>query len=198
MRRIAAIAACTAFAALWLANAGPLAATGAKEIRIDPIPETVDAFLVLRNRLATTPEGGAAIFLTALLGYTRDKALGRKFLTIALDRSELDRGDDYKGFSPGRGFEYHLGRFKPHWPWAYLKGARKENGYKVAPPYVVVVSRNRFSGDEASGRVKVFVHVAGARPRPVTMRRNAKGLWKASLVSSFFLGSPLPKEPDDL
>ncbi len=199
IRARAAVAALAGLVAVAAVMSGPLAAASApKEIRIERVPETVEAFLALRNRLATSPEGGAAVFLVALLRYASDKAMGRTFLTIALDRGELSQGNDYKGFSPGASIAYHLGRFQPHWPRAYLKGAKAENGYKVAPPYVVTVSRNRYSGSEASGQVKVFLHLAGGRPRPVTMKVNSRGLWKASLVSSLFLPVPKPQKPDDL
>ncbi len=175
-----------------------VSAKSKKEITFDKIPQTVEEFLELRGKLAKTPEGGATMMLVALLGYANDKKLGRKFLTIALHRDELQKGNDYKGYSPRNAMNYHFGRFKNHWPYAYLKNAKIENGYKVQPPYTVVASRDKRSGKDASGKVKIYLDVAGFRPRGVTMQVNSKGIWKATYVSSFFLDVPLPKKADDL
>ena len=175
-----------------------LCAQTRKEITIASIPQSVDEFLRMRDELSKTPEGGAAMFLAAMLGYSKDKALGRQFFTIALHPEELIKGDDYKGFSPNRGLDYHFGRFKDHWPYAYFKNAKIENGYKVDAPFVVVTSRDKRSGDDASGRVKIYVDVAGFRPRGVVVKVNSRGIWKAASVSSFFLDVPLPRKPDEL
>ncbi len=169
-----------------------------KEITIERIPHSVEEFIEMRNSISKTPEGGAAMFLAAMLGYSENKPLGRKFFTIALHRGELVKGNDYKGFSPNRGLEYHLSRYKDHWPYAYFKSATIENGYQLDPPFLVSTSRDKRSGEDASGKVKIYVDVAGFRPRGITVRVNDKGIWKASSVSSFFLDIPLPQNPDDL
>jgi hypothetical protein len=88
---------------------------------------------------------------------------------------------------------------KAYLPWAYIEGATPENGYAVSgPPYVVTCTDNPYSGDVDSGQFKVFVACSGAdSPRPVTLKRNNKGIWKASEWSSLLVGVKMPVEESD-
>ena len=174
----------------------------AKSITVNKLPGSVEEFTKLRNEIAVTPEGGAVIFILAMMKYTKDRDMGLKFFTIALTRNNLSKGNAYKGFKPHRSLNYHFSRFNnnPYWPFAYIKGAKPDNGYKVSAPFTFVTSRNRYSGSEESGKVKVFVNCFGTRPRPMKLKKNNRGLWKALEFSSFWLGSikPTKKIDDDL
>lgn len=58
-----------------------------------------------------------------------------------------------------------------------------------APPYEIACSGNPHSGDAAASGVTVFVACSGAKtPRPVTMRRDDQGIWKAEEWSSLIVG----------
>ena len=173
-----------------------------KVIEVPSIPDNIEAFLSLRDSLATTPEGGAAIMITALQMHARNKALGMQAITIAMDSGNLMGGSVYKGYAPSSAIMYHIKRMEslPYVPFAYVQGANPANGYSVSAPLRYNFSRNKYSGDEASGEVKVFVATYGVSARPVRMKRNDKGIWKAFELSSLFVGVQAPPsgKTDDL
>lgn len=177
-----------------------------EDITIPGIPSSADEFVTMRNELATTPEGGAAMFIVTLLGFSQSQDLGMQFLTLALDQGNVGKGNVYKGYAPNRSIMYHVDRLTHQKVWgylgyAYIRGATPDNEYQVSAPYTVVTSRNKYSGDEASGRVKVFVDVAGFKSRPIALKRNDNGIWKAAECSSMFLNVEPPastRPKDDL
>jgi hypothetical protein len=146
------------------------------------------------------------MMVVALLAYGGNEELGRQCLTVAVDRGRLQEGDKgYKGWQLSvRDLErVRLQvRDKTYLPKSYINGATPENGYTLpAPPYVVTCSDNPHSGDVDSGTYKVFVACSGASsPRPVTVKRNNKGFWKASEWSSLLVGvkPPVQAIDDDL
>lgn len=173
-------------------------------VSIPNIPNNIEEFVAIRNQLATSPEGGAAIFVLAMILFERNEKLGNSALTVALDRTNL-REDmmGYKGFSPGINLSYHIDRFtrNTYWGRAYVEGTSPENKYTLpAAPLEVTTGRNSHS-EQRNGDVKVFIKCSGAdSPRPISMRVNDKGLWKASECSSMFLGMRAPEQEisDDL
>ena len=71
------------------------------EITIPEIPDTIEDFVAVRDQLAGSPEGGAAVFVLAAYLYTVDPDLGIDAITVALDRSMLTQASDgYKGYAP--------------------------------------------------------------------------------------------------
>lgn len=175
-------------------------------VQIPQFPQTVDEFVALRDQIARTPEGGAATLVVALIAYAGDEALGRECLTIAVDRGNLQEGaQGYKGWQLPANVLQRVGlqiTGKEYLPRSYIKGATPENGYTLpAPPYVIECSDNPYSGDRETGQYKVFVACSGAdSPRPVTLKRNDKGFWKASEWSSLIVGvkPPAATLSDDL
>ncbi len=168
-----------------------------KEVTISSIPASADEFIQMRDRLATTPEGGAAMLIVALMGFSKSESLGMQFLTLALDQRNVGSGNAYKGYAPSSSIMYHVNRLNRQnvwWytPFAYVEGATAESNYKVSAPYTIITSRNKYSGDESSGKVKVFVNVHGFSPRPITVAKNDKGIWKAYECSSVFVNVPAP------
>ena len=91
---------------------------------------------------------------------------------------------------------------QPYLPRSYIGDATPDNLYEVpAPPYVISVSDNPYSGDPDSGTYKVFVSCSGAAsPRPITVARNNRGIWKAREWSSIIVGvkAPATQGDDDL
>ncbi len=175
----------------------------AKEISIQSMPTTAEEFIALRNTLSSTPEGGAAMFMVALITYVDNYELGKVFFTIALDQSALSTGSVYKGYAPGGSIQYHLDRFKDprrkRTPYAYIKGTSPDKQYAASLPYVFSIAQNKYSV-QSDGSIKVYVDCTGASyPRPIRMTKNDKGLWKASEFSSMFLDvQTVEAQNDDL
>jgi len=174
----------------------------AQTVKVDKLPATIDEFLKLRNNIATTPEGGATIFLIALKTYAENPELGKQFLVIAADRGSLQAGSVYKGFALGKSsmqlIKSQMTKNKKI-PNSYIQGSNPENGYSVKAPFEYKYKSNPYSGDPAKGLYKIFVFCSGAdSARPITLKRNNKGFWKASNWSSVLTG--IKKEPvsDDL
>jgi len=179
-----------------------------RQIAIPDLPNTLDDFIALRDDLAVTPEGGAVMMVLALAVYAADPQarFGQDALVIAADHSLLTpKSDGYKGWNLTVRDQQHIKRQIASNPWAprsYFVGTSPEEGYRLPePPYRFELSRNLYSGDDDEGRVKVFVATSGAsRPRPVTVKRNNHGLWKALEWSSLTVGvePPVAEMDDDL
>jgi len=177
-----------------------------QSISIQVLPSSIDEFVALRDTMSHTPQGGAAMMIVALYAYTQGEALGHPCLAVAVDHSRLEEGPNgYKGWQlrtvdrrrvqqqiTGRAYVVH----------SYIQGTSPENGYRLpAPPYVLELSSNPYSGDVESGTYKVFVASSGAAsPRPVTLKRDARGIWKAYEWSSLLVGvaAPAAQEGNDL
>lgn len=180
------------------------APVGSGVIEIPEVPTTLEAFLALRDRLAVTPQGGAAVFVVATIIRTRDAELGKKCLTISLDQSRLVRGTRpwYKGFAPSRDLMYHFGRLKsmPFLPGIYIQGTSPQTGYALTPGGLQI-RWNGWKYNRASKGRKIFLHTtSGNLPRPLMMVKNNRGKWKVNELSSYFVGPsrmPAVKQPDD-
>ncbi len=179
-----------------------------KVISVSKIPASTEEFTAMRNEIATTPEGGAVMTLVALMAMKENRDLGLQFLTIAISRDNISSGSVYHGYAPSSSVMYHIKRLNgrnidpwSYMPFAYVEGASAQNNYTVDAPYKFNLKRNRYSGSEKSGKVKVFVEVYGFSPRPVSVVQNQKGIWKSKEFSSLFLDVPPPassKPVDDL
>ena len=160
-------------------------------VTIDQLPQSAEAFAVLQERVARTPEGGAAVMVVALLLYAEDKVLGERCLDEAVDDGWLRpvAGGQRLGRRDLQLMASQVGG-RPHVLRSYLAGTCPENGYQMPePPLTIEWSSGPYSGDVGSGEYKVFVTSSGAdSPRPVTVRRDPEGLWKAYEWSSLLLG----------
>jgi hypothetical protein len=180
--------------------------TSPQLVQIDQLPQSAEEFIALRNEVAGTPQGGAAMMAIALLLYAEDDSLGTQCLTIAVARERLEAGTKgYRGWQLRRSDMQRIQmqiKAGAHIPRSYVQGATPENGYKLpSPPYTFEFSENPYSGDLESGTYKVFISCSGASsPRPVTMRRNDRGIWKAYEWSSLVMGvkEPVHSVEDDL
>lgn len=174
-------------------------------VQIDAPPASMEELVALRDRLAGTPEGGAAVFVVALLLYVDDPPLGVQALTLAVDRGRLrESPDGYRGFSLQTGdlqlIERQLAG-RSYLARSYLAGTSPGSAYAVPPlPWTIKVASTPTSGDPATGVVKLFIPSSGAdSPRPITLRRNERGVWKASEWSSLVVGIRPPSSgPDPL
>ncbi len=175
-----------------------------KSVKIDSFPKTVDGFIAMRNALATSPEGGAAMFIVALRVYQKNPALGKQFLVLAVDKSRLKSGDFYKGYSlydsDMRLINEQLRRY-PYILASYVKGATPQNNYTVGKDVVFEFKTNPYSGNAQTGPYKLFAKCSGAAsPRPVIVKKNNHGIWKATNWNSLLSGimPPQAQEDDDL
>jgi hypothetical protein len=175
-------------------------------VEIGAIPSSVEDFVALRDEVAKSPEGGAAMMVVALLAYTHDEALGRACLTVAVDRKRLQEGaQGYQGWQLRRRdlqmIDLQLAG-REYMPRSYVQGAAPENGYALPdPPHTLRFVPDPRGGDRDSGIAKVFVISSGAdSPRPVTLHQNQRGIWKAYEWSSLLSGVRAPREapPEDL
>lgn len=162
-------------------------------VNIKSIPKSVDEFIALRDEIAKTPEGGASMFVIALLIFSQDEALGLQCLVLAADMNRLVTGNTYKGYSLMKQdmdlIYSQLGKQK-YIPKTYFKGATPDNNYQIPSENLVLeFSSNQYSGDKSKGTFKVFVFGTGAdSPRPITTKMNDKGIWKAAEWSSVIVG----------
>lgn len=170
-------------------------------------PSDFSSFESFRDANASTSQGAVIVLLAALSIYSKNAEEGKKALIISLDANSLisdTSPNGYKGFNINRNTIDLVKRQLEQHPYligSYLPGSSFQNGYKPSnPPYNFTLTSNRFSGTEESGQKKLFLPSSGAdTPRPVTVKRNAKGVWKASEFSSLLVGikKPATSNPAD-
>ena len=173
-------------------------------VTVNSIPADIASFEAMRDSIASTPEGGAVAFVIALKMYMTNPTEGIKAIIVAVDQGNLGKSnssESYKGYGLDNSAKFLIGQLKgkPNTVNSYLPGSSRQNGYTPAnPPYNFTLSSNRFSGSVESGEFKVFIPSSGAdTPRPITMKRNTKGIWKASGFSSIVVGVAAPVVTDD-
>jgi hypothetical protein len=175
-------------------------------LTFDSIPATVEEFIILRDTMGTTPEGGAVLTVIAMLRFADDPVAGMTFFTVMLvNDGSQHRGTakgGYKGLEPSAGNQMMINKLADA-PWlarSYVTGATPENGYALpAAPWTITIMR-RADSDQPDGSVKLFVVSSGAdTPRPIRLKKNDKGIWKIAEFSSLFVGVKNPaKAGDDL
>lgn len=150
--------------------------------------------------IASTPEGGAAMMILALLIYSEKEELGRQCLTAVISLDLLEEGNYYKGYklrSSSMQLIKEQLKKEPFIPRSYIKGSNPENGYRIPDENLIMkFSTTKYSGDRASGIFKIFVECSGALMRPITLKVNDKGLWKAYEWSSLIVGVRSSKNSD--
>ncbi len=176
-----------------------------KKITIEKLPETFEEFLELRDKIAKTPEGGAAIFILAMNAYTSKKDWGEKALVVAVDRYYLREGNTYKGYELNRyslDMMFRMLDKSPYIPRSYFVGTSPKEQYKLPnPPYKIGFFRTKYTIAQSKGdEVKLMVNCTGARPRPIRVKKNNRGIYKAKEFSSLYVGVQYqaPVQDDDL
>ncbi len=178
-------------------------------MNIENIPQSTEDLVALRNKVAITPEGGLACFIIALKHFAEGHPQGLEMLVITRAHEDLvtsTASGNYKGYTLGTNELYftrnQLSK-QPYLPMSYFNGATPQNNYVLNERQLSFsFSTNSYSGDIESGRIKVFVDCSGASsPRPATLVKNDKGIWKVKEYSSLIVGiqpKAAEKPSDDL
>ena len=172
-----------------------------------PLPTTCDAFVAMRDQVATTPDGGALCFCVAMYVYTNvDKNLGSQFLAVALDAKHVCKAESissalrmppaahYKGFQPRvnvlRDMDSRVGPHrnpvhdKSHLPRSFFAGTNPDNGYAVNTQRLSI--RVKRQSRDANNPGRIFVHSTGSDlPKPIKLQRNQRGVWIINTPGSF-------------
>jgi hypothetical protein len=172
----------------------------AQKIVIANHPKNINEFVTLRNAIATSPEGGAAMFLLALKIYADNPKLGEKCLVVSIHKSLLVEGKTYKGYKLKdedmdiikRNIENN--KLIPN---SYIIGANPENGYTVKLPYEYDLSVNLIGKSQAGTKVMAKSSGAGNK-RSIVVKKNNRGYWKATIWASILADIKPPVEDDDL
>jgi hypothetical protein len=181
-----------------------LAAMAYGQATIVEIPRAISSaeqFTAFRDQTATNPEGAVAVFVLAMILRTQDPGLGHDALVIALDAGEL-RSDatGYRGFTLGNRASEFVRRYldpAPYLARSYVLETVPAEAYELPDIWQIGITRNRVSVI-SDDRVRVFVASSGAdSPRPVTLQRNNRGIWKAYEYSSLFVGVRPPEQESD-
>ncbi|MCG6142419.1 DUF6935 domain-containing protein [Leptospira mtsangambouensis] len=157
-------------------------------------PTSLEEFKSLQSSVATTPEGGVALLVLAISLYGKNQELGTKAVTLSVlskNRQKSTKPTAVDGMDLGNGDKYLLGQLDKYKMLSngYWKGAEPSNGYTASLPLTVETYTNPYSGEESSGKIKLFVATRGASSfRPVTMEKDSDGLWRAKEMSSLFVG----------
>ncbi|EMJ87590.1 DUF6935 domain-containing protein [Leptospira meyeri] len=157
-------------------------------------PASIEEFKSLQSSIATTPEGGVAILVLAISLYGKNQELGTKAVTLSVlskNRQKSTKPSAVDGMDLGNGDQYLLGQLNKYKMLSngYWKGAEPSNGYTASLPFTVETYTNPYSGEESTGKIKLFVATRGASSfRPVTVEKDSDGLWRAKEMSSLFVG----------
>jgi hypothetical protein len=168
--------------------------TARPEVQIPSVPQSMADFESLQTSLAKSPEGAVSLILLAFHLYGKDTVLGNHALISSVlikNRQKSNKPTAYKGEDLGNGDRYLVGQLDKYKMLSngYFKGAEPSNGYLPTMPLTVETFTNPYSGDEASGRIKLFVATRGASSfRPVTVEKESDGNWRVKEFSSICVG----------
>ena len=177
----------------------------AQHIKITHIPTNIEEFVEMRNQKAKRVKGAAAMFLLALKIYSQNPELGKHCIVVMVDRKLLKEGNTYKGFSILSSdmslIKNQINKNKLI-PNSYIKGSKTTNNYAVNLPYEYefLIQKEHYSGHvPKKDDYKLFVTCSGASsPRPMSLRKNNRGIWKVCNWSSVLVGIAKPEIDDDL
>jgi hypothetical protein len=167
------------------------------------IPKTFAEFKELRAAHSKTPEGAAALFVAAMIMYGKNKEDGIKSFTLILDRYYVwkgGRGPSVRGYSPNRSAMGYIKMIdtRPYLGRVYISGTNYKNAYKLpAAPYKIEIAR---IGSRGEGKKVLYIRTtSGNMPRPLGVKVNNRGVWKAYDLSSMFVGVSKvpPRNVDD-
>jgi hypothetical protein len=172
--------------------------TNAECLRFDSGPpiRSVDELLERRGELASTPHGGAALLVHALIRRNHDLVEGSRMLVLTLHPELLVPSSDktgYSGYAPDRSTRYFLEQIDKQ---PQCIESHPEPGERFVFRFR---QQERHVGSVESGRYLVYMCTPAADTcRAVTMGRTERGLWKVRGFSSLAVGcrlTPPAREP---
>ena len=172
-------------------------------ITFNRLPHSLGKFLELRNQVAHTPQGAAAMMVVAINIYKQYPIEGMKCLTAnstsPLVAPAANTAGSYEGYVMSNTSELQR-KLKdyPHLPNVYFSGASPDNQYTPdGPPFTMNLASNLYSyqsSTDGSTRIKIFISTLGAdSPRPVVVRKIGD-LYLVTEYSSLYL-APKPLKP---
>ncbi len=146
-------------------------------------PQDGAAFAEIAGTYNKSPQGAAALFVMAMLSFSQKPINGLQSFAQCVWPDMLVVGE--LGYNNKQLKEADIQKLRTqigamtYLPKSYIKGATADNLYLLPKQnYVVEVQTTVMSGDPASGLMKVFVRCSGAAvPRPITLKKDANGLW---------------------
>ncbi len=182
------------------AEGAPPALPAEKVVEVAALPSTPEKLKELRDQVATSPIGGAAMFVVGMLAHGKDAKLGSQFFAQVMDSTSLEASkadDSFGGFHPSgtdRGLLEQLPKDKPYTASCYVQGATPEGKYALpGGPLEIRITTNQYSVINDT-TIKVFVASSGVdTARPITLKLDAAGLWKAEEWSSLYVAIRPPK-----
>ncbi|MDF3819577.1 hypothetical protein P3G55_06685 [Leptospira sp. 96542] len=163
-------------------------------VSFDSLPTSLEEFQKAQQSVASTPEGGVATLILAMSIYGKNPTLGNQCLVLSVlskNRQKSYKPTAVAGEDLGNGDKYLVGQLDKYKMLSngYWKGADPNNGYTPSQPLTVETFTNPYSGDESTGKIKLFVATRGASSfRPVSVEKDVDGLWRAKEMSSVFVG----------
>lgn len=166
-------------------------------VHLGLLPPTLQDFEHLQKG-AVTPERGATLLILAMLVFEDYPDEAEKMVIAAITDNNLNITDDgTRSLMPHMKDHLHKRLAQdPNIARSYVEGATPQNRYALpqGQGYTFRFSRNRLS-QVSDTEVRVFVATSGqSSPRPVSMRLQPDGIWKAEEASSLFVGVYLPAE----
>lgn len=166
-------------------------------VSVESLPRSVDQLRDIRDRIATTPEGGALVFILALINYTSpdNHDVGTQMCTLAVAEDSVVKSQEsgnLNGYVLHRSDVERLNRANAAVAASYVIGTSPENNYALQDGQEISIgfrNQEKHAGSVASGTRKVFVWSTGAdTARPIKLKRNIRGIWKVCEFSSLVVG----------
>lgn len=153
-----------------------------QKITIPSIPQSLDEFRKLREVLAKTPEGGAALFIAAILAHHAKNPQAPQMAALTFTPIHLSNGE--LGTQMKERIVRGLGERVNVAP-SYVVGTSPSNGYKLpAPPFTVEMHTDPLDNGFGADTRKLFLWSSGAElPRGIEMRQ-LDGFWQVENASS--------------
>ncbi len=154
-------------------------------VEISEVPEDIDSFVEMRNEIAVTPQGGATMYILALMIYSEDYETGLKCATASLVndpsllRSTVPFG--YEGLEPLSEIQnrFTILQRKPWIVKSYAVEAKPENNYSIEDDFKIkfYISDQSVGGNDNIVELKVLTS-GDDDFRTVTVEKNQNDIWK--------------------
>ncbi len=179
-------------------------------IRVPKIPTSVDEFVALRDVYGKDagPETAAALFVVAMVVFTRDENVGKQCFVVVSDKSWLRDARNpstpgvYKGKRVwGTVIEGLMRRLKqyPFIATSLFFGTTRDDGYDLSKLDRLLIKVKDCNAAETKGD-NCNRHAwcpAAKMPRGMTLHRNTAGVWKVKNAAGMVTAPPFPKVTDD-